>query len=88
MTRQVRVRPSGHRVEVQSTETILEAGLRVGLNLDYHCGNGSCGDCRARLLSGEVRETCQHDFLFSAAEQAEIRRLRQQHQIAMLVRYT
>ncbi len=71
MTRQIRVRPSGHRVEVQSAETILEAGLRAGLNLDCHCGNGSCGDCRARLLSGEVRETCQHDFRFSAAEQAE-----------------
>ena len=35
-------------------ETILYAGLRQGLNLPYECATGTCGTCRARVMSGEV----------------------------------
>ncbi len=35
-------------------ETILFAGLRQGLNLPYECATGTCGTCRARVMSGEV----------------------------------
>lgn len=70
MPKTVRVRPSGHQFPVERAETILTAGLREGLNLDYHCGNGSCGECRARLLSGTVDSVCGSDFRFSPAEQA------------------
>jgi toluene monooxygenase electron transfer component len=35
-------------------ETILYAGLREGLNLPYECATGTCGTCRARVMSGEV----------------------------------
>jgi toluene monooxygenase electron transfer component len=35
-------------------ETILYAGLRHGLNLPYECATGTCGTCRARVMSGEV----------------------------------
>lgn len=35
-------------------ETILYAGLRQGLNLPYECATGTCGTCRARVMSGEA----------------------------------
>jgi toluene monooxygenase electron transfer component len=35
-------------------EAILRAGLRQGLNLPYECATGTCGTCRARVMSGEV----------------------------------
>jgi toluene monooxygenase electron transfer component len=35
-------------------ERLLDAALRAGLNLSYGCATGICGDCRAKLVSGEV----------------------------------
>ena len=35
-------------------ETILHAGLRKGLNLPYQCATGTCGTCRARVMSGDI----------------------------------
>jgi len=35
-------------------EKILHAGLRHGLSLPYECATGTCGTCRARVMSGEV----------------------------------
>jgi len=35
-------------------ETILHAGLRQGLSLPYECATGTCGTCRARVMSGQV----------------------------------
>jgi toluene monooxygenase electron transfer component len=35
-------------------EIILHAGLRQGLNLPYECATGTCGTCRARVVSGDV----------------------------------
>jgi toluene monooxygenase electron transfer component len=37
-------------------ERMLLAGLRGGIALPYECATGTCGTCRARLLSGEVRD--------------------------------
>jgi toluene monooxygenase electron transfer component len=35
-------------------EKILHAGLRSGIELPYECGTGTCGTCKARLVSGRV----------------------------------
>lgn len=35
-------------------ETVLDAGLRAGLDLPYSCLAGSCGTCVARVALGEV----------------------------------
>lgn len=35
-------------------EPILLAGLRQGLPLPYQCATGTCGECRAELVTGEV----------------------------------
>lgn len=71
MGQQVRVQPSGHVFEVQSRESILEAGLREGLNLDHSCANGSCGACRARLLDGDLELLHHYDYRFTPQERAD-----------------
>jgi ring-1,2-phenylacetyl-CoA epoxidase subunit PaaE len=35
-------------------ESILEAGLRAGIELPYSCKGGVCSTCRAKLVAGEV----------------------------------
>jgi ring-1,2-phenylacetyl-CoA epoxidase subunit PaaE len=38
----------------KKTETVLDAGLREGMELPYACKGGVCSTCRAMLLEGEV----------------------------------
>lgn len=35
-------------------DTLLRAGLRAGLGLQYECNAGSCGTCKVELVAGEV----------------------------------
>ena len=56
MSAQVTVRPSGHEFTVEGHDTLLQAGLRAGLKLNYGCGNGTCGMCKVRVISGEVAQ--------------------------------
>lgn len=69
MGHRVKVQGTGLSFEVQPKETLLDAGLRAGLNLPYNCGTGTCGGCRVRVVSGEVAET-PYDFRFTESERA------------------
>ena len=68
MTAQATIIPSGHEFFVEGAESILEAGLRGGLALNYGCSNGNCGLCKLRLVSGETRKIRHHDYTLSEAE--------------------
>jgi len=68
MSAHVTLRPSGHEFFVEGRDTLLEAGLKAGLPLDYGCGNGTCGLCKARLVSGELTKVAPHDYPLSEAE--------------------
>ncbi len=68
MTAQVTLRPSGHEFSVEGHDTLLQAGLRAGLKLNYGCGNGSCGMCKVRVISGEVAKVQHFDYPLSEAE--------------------
>ena len=68
MTHKVTVQPSGREFQVEDGEPVLEAALRAGVSLRYNCSNGTCGDCRARLLAGEVGEELPHDYVVRQAE--------------------
>lgn len=68
MSAQVTVVPSGQSFEVMGDETLLEAGLRAGLSLPYGCSNGTCGQCKCRVVNGDVVKVRPHDFVFSAAD--------------------
>ena len=43
-----------HVLSVQEGETIIDAGLRHGLDMPYSCRGGMCCTCRAMLVEGEV----------------------------------
>ena len=40
--------------ECRHGEKILHAGLRSGIELPYECATGTCGTCKARLVSGRI----------------------------------
>ncbi|MEQ1663619.1 MAG: 2Fe-2S iron-sulfur cluster-binding protein [Thiobacillus sp.] len=68
MSAHVTIQPSGHEFFVESNDTLLEAALRHGVSLNYGCSNGNCGDCKARLVSGEVKKVHAHDYVLKQAE--------------------
>jgi CDP-4-dehydro-6-deoxyglucose reductase len=70
MTAHVQVRPSGREFLVEGSDSLLEAALRAGLSLDYGCSIGTCGKCKARLVSGHVHRTRHSDYALTAAEKA------------------
>jgi toluene monooxygenase electron transfer component len=45
----------GYRFAVEPDEPVLFAGLRCGLDLPYACATGTCGTCRAKIISGHAR---------------------------------
>ncbi len=50
----VKLVPGGTTFEVAEHETVLAAALRQGIHLPYGCHGGSCAQCRARVVAGEV----------------------------------
>ena len=44
-----------HSIPVRSGETIVDAGLRAGLEMPYYCRGGMCCTCRAKVTEGDVR---------------------------------
>jgi CDP-4-dehydro-6-deoxyglucose reductase len=70
MSAHVQLKPSGHEFFVDGNDSLLEAALRAGLSLDYGCSAGSCGKCKARIVSGQVHRLRHSDYAFTAAEKA------------------
>jgi CDP-4-dehydro-6-deoxyglucose reductase len=68
---QVTLRPSGHQFAVEGHDTLLQAGLRAGLKLNYGCGNGSCGMCKVRVTDGQVVRTMHTDYALSETERTQ-----------------
>ncbi|MDO8419294.1 MAG: 2Fe-2S iron-sulfur cluster-binding protein [Rubrivivax sp.] len=68
---QVTLRPSGHQFAVEGRDTLLQAGMRAGLKLNYGCGNGTCGMCKVRVTSGEVVRTMATDYPLSEIEKSQ-----------------
>ena len=54
MAFQVTNQKTGNSFSVEDTETVLEAATRQSRVFNYSCRSGSCGSCKARLISGEV----------------------------------
>ena len=53
---QVNARNRGYDFDAKPGERVLYAGLRAGIDLPYECATGTCGTCKAKLLSGRVHE--------------------------------
>ena len=50
----VSVASTGEEIRVGSTETVLAALNRTGVQAPYSCQQGFCGTCRVRVLGGDV----------------------------------
>ncbi len=68
---QITLRPSGHQFTVEGHDTLLQAGLKAGLALNYGCGNGTCGMCKVRVSAGEVVKVMPFDYPLSEAEKQQ-----------------
>jgi toluene monooxygenase electron transfer component len=54
---QLNARNCAHQFQSGADERILLAGLRQAIGLPYECGSGTCGTCKARLISGEIAQS-------------------------------
>jgi len=64
----VTLTPSGHTFSCEANETLLDAALRSGVNISYHCATGGCGECKAKIIAGRVKDYRHHDFVIPEAE--------------------
>ena len=71
MTVKIHLLPSDHEFPAEPGESLLDAALRAGLSIRYSCSSGSCGECRARLIAGELGERQPQDYVFSQREREE-----------------
>jgi ring-1,2-phenylacetyl-CoA epoxidase subunit PaaE len=53
-TAQITLAGAVHVLPMQAGETVIDAGLRHGLDMPYSCRGGMCCTCRAMLVEGEV----------------------------------
>jgi CDP-4-dehydro-6-deoxyglucose reductase len=70
MADKVRVLPSGHEFYIEGANSILEAGLSSGLALNYGCNTGTCGLCKAKVVSGRLKKLCLHNYSLTDTEKA------------------
>ena len=59
----------GKRLRVNKRVSLLESAEANGIELDYGCRTGNCGDCKLKVLSGDVSRG--HEEGLSAGERAE-----------------
>jgi CDP-4-dehydro-6-deoxyglucose reductase len=71
MTHRIKVSPSNRQFEVDEKESLLEAALRAGLNISYSCASGNCGQCKARIVSGDYHFNESSDYKLSEEEKRQ-----------------
>ena len=75
MTSTIRLSPSGREVHGEPGDTVLGALERAGYALPNNCRAGACGECKTKVLCGEVDQGIVLDMALSPAERAEGYRL-------------
>lgn len=63
--------PSGRVFQAESSETVLDAGIKAGLALPYGCKDGACGSCKCKKIAGEVQHTAHQEKALSVQEEAD-----------------
>ncbi len=71
MAPHVKVMPGGQEFFVEGADTVLDAALHAGLGMAYGCSAGNCGECKARVVAGSVKQVRHHDYRLSEAERAQ-----------------
>ena len=67
----IRVEPSGVYFEATATDTLLASALRQGVMLPHSCGNGGCGSCKMRWVSGVLDHPDGDQLAIDAQERAD-----------------
>jgi CDP-4-dehydro-6-deoxyglucose reductase, E3 len=75
MTSTIRLSPSGREVRSEPGDTVLGALERAGYALPNNCRAGACGECKTKVLCGEVDQGIVLDMALSQDERAEGYRL-------------
>ncbi|MFW2381065.1 MAG: 2Fe-2S iron-sulfur cluster-binding protein [Acidimicrobiales bacterium] len=73
--RVIRLLPSGKEVRPEPGDTVLAALERQGFAMPNNCRAGACGECRTKLVTGEVDQGMVLDMALSEADRAEGYRL-------------
>lgn len=68
MSNKLTILPKGQVIDMGESDTILDAALRADFHMPYGCRNGSCGNCKGKVLSGNVMHD---DHALSALSEAE-----------------
>ncbi|MEJ7928952.1 FAD-binding oxidoreductase [Ramlibacter sp. AN1015] len=55
MAHQIRIAGSDLQFACEPGENILDAALKVGIEMPYSCRKGVCGNCAGKVASGEVQ---------------------------------
>ena len=71
MVFQVTLIKSGNQFNVEESETVLDAALRTGYVIPYSCRIGSCGSCKARIVSGSIDYGEYGGNILTEAEKAQ-----------------
>lgn len=67
----IRLAPSGRDVACERGDTVLGALERAGYALPNNCRAGACGECKTKVLVGEVDQGIVLDMALSPAERAD-----------------
>jgi len=71
----IRLAPSGKDVRCEPGDTVLGALERSGYALPNNCRAGACGECKTKVLDGEVDQGIVLDMALSQDERADGYRL-------------
>lgn len=65
----VELQPMGRRTQVSAGDTLLSAVQSIGVELQAVCaGNGTCGRCKVRLVSGHLSEPTPEELSHFTSE--------------------
>lgn len=56
------------QVRASAKESLLLAAINQGIAMPYNCRVGGCGECKCRLVKGQVKELTDKSYLLSAEE--------------------
>lgn len=64
------IQPSGQVLTIKggSSENLLKAALDAGIKWPYSCRVGSCGTCKCRLASGQIKPLADFSYVLSGEE--------------------
>jgi p-cymene monooxygenase electron transfer component len=60
--------PFNKTIELKRNESILQAALKAGLPFPHTCKVGTCGSCKSKLLSGEVKAVRDFSYILAPEE--------------------